>query len=96
MTDDQTFHTRVQALLSHAVAGLDDDDRAERIAWCQAHDAHGVRMYPPTDDDVIEFRWGGRTLAMIHKDVLDTDEPIRRAEFIADVPDTLPDGWAEQ
>jgi hypothetical protein len=40
---------RVADLLHHAVASLDPADRDERIADCQAHNEHGVRMYPGTN-----------------------------------------------
>ena len=86
MTDDQADH-RLRELLAAAVAGLDPIDREERIAWCQELGEHGVRMHLADDDDVLEFRWGGRRLAMIHRDALLEDGPIE-AEFIADVPDT--------
>jgi hypothetical protein len=76
-------------ILHHAVAGLDPADRDERIAYCRAHDEHGVRMHLATDDDLIEFTWGGRTLAMVHRDVLLDDQPLPRPEFIAALPDTV-------
>lgn len=94
MTDQTTF--RVRAILTEAVASLDPADLNERIAWCREHNQHGVRMHTNADDDLLEFRWGGRTLAMVHRDVLTGDGPIR-AEFIAEtpVPDTVPDAWTD-
>ncbi|TVX95897.1 hypothetical protein FPV58_26670 [Mycolicibacterium porcinum] len=93
MSDDQ-LPARVHEILTAAVADLDPSDRAERIAWCHATGQHGVRMHPSTEDDLLEFRWGGRTLAMVHRDVLADDGPIQR-EFIAEatVPDTVPHEW---
>ncbi|OBJ95130.1 hypothetical protein A5746_01880 [Mycolicibacterium conceptionense] len=96
MSDDQT-QNRVQEILTAAVADLDPSDRAERIAWCHATGQHGVRMYPSDDDDLLDFRWGGRTLAMVHRDVLTGDGPIQR-EFISEdaVPDTVPAEWTDE
>jgi hypothetical protein len=87
---------RIQALLGSAVANLDPDDRAERIAWCQANNEHGVRMHTSDDDGLLDFRWGGRTLAMVRAEDLAGDEPLV-AQFVpAEVPDTVPDEWTEQ
>lgn len=96
--DQDRTQARVHAILAQAVAGLDPVDRAERIAYCRTHNEHGVRMFPATDDDLIEFRWGGRTLAMVQRDVLTaTDDPdiAVAVEFIGDgsVPDTVPPEW---
>jgi hypothetical protein len=74
------------------VARLDPADRAERITYCQQNNQHGVRMHLTDNDDLIEFRWGGRTLAMIPRDVLLDDQPLPAPVFIsADIPDT-PEG----
>lgn len=82
---------RVRDLIQHAVAGLDPTDRAERIAYCRAHKEHGVRAHISDEDDLIEFVWGGRRLAMARVDDLFGDEPLV-AEFIAaEVPDHVPD-----
>jgi hypothetical protein len=61
VTTPDPLPARVRALLTDAVARLDPADRAERIAYCQAHDEHGTRMHLTDDDNLIEFRWGGRT-----------------------------------
>jgi hypothetical protein len=80
MVDDTQLMARVRALLESATAGLDPADRAERIAWCREHDQHGVRMR--TDPDgLLEFVWGGRTLALIRAADLDSELPLR-GEFI--------------
>jgi hypothetical protein len=89
MTDNPDLNPdKVRAIIAHAVAGLDPQDRAEREAWCIEHDAHGVRMYPGgyDDPDAIEFKWGGRRLALVPRDVLTGDEPIA-ATFIPDDDD---------
>jgi hypothetical protein len=49
----------VRSLLTHAVAGLDPADRAERMAWCRRHQQHGVTMHTDNNDDLVELRWGG-------------------------------------
>ena len=91
MTDDP-LNDRVRLLLTHAVAALDPADRAERIAWCQDNDAHGIRMFPG-DDGLLEFRWGGRRLALVAAADLADGAPLA-ADFVADtLPDTVPDDW---
>lgn len=87
----------LRQMLTAAVAGLDPEDVAERIAWCRANGQHGVRMHTSDQDDLLDFRWGGRTLAMVHRDVLSEDEDgVVVAEFVAsEVPDVVPDDWAD-
>jgi len=94
MINDQTT-ARVRAILTEAIAGLDPADLNERIAWCREHNQHGVRMHTTADDDLLEFRWGGRRLALVRADDLADPDAVLRAEFVADdVPDTVPDDWA--
>lgn len=85
---------RVRDLIVDAVARLDPQDHAERVAYCQQSGQHGVRMHFDQGDDLVEFRWGGRRLALLPRVVLLDDRPLPRAEFIANVPDTIPDDWA--
>lgn len=83
MTDDHTddpMHNKVQILLAHAVAGLHPTDLAERVDYCREHNQHGIRLHPSPDDDLLEFRWGGKTLCMIRRDVLFGDGPIMDVE----------------
>ena len=95
MSNDDPLHDRIGLLLTHAVAALDPADRAERIAWCQANDAHGIRMHPG-DDGILEFRWGGRRLALVAAADLAAGAPLA-ADFVADdLPDTVPDDWTER
>lgn len=93
MTDQLTndeFSQRVQALITNALCGLDPQDREERIAYCREHDEHGVRVF--TDPDgVLEFRWGGRTLAMVSGEDLGSSDPLDIVFQAADCPDTVPD-----
>jgi hypothetical protein len=89
MTTPDPLPARVHTLLTDALARLDPADRAERISHCQATGEHGVRMHLTEDDDLLEFKWGGKRLAMIPRDVLLDDEPLPQPTFIADLPDTL-------
>lgn len=94
MTDTEIRPERVREVIEHAVANLPPSDREERIAWCQANDTHGVRMFIDEADDVIEFHWGGRKLAVFRRDVLTNDEPVHfEMAPIEEVPDTLPEDW---
>lgn len=89
-----TFTARFAALVAQAVAGLDPDDRAERIAYCRANDAHGVRTHTGTDG-LIEITWGGRKLALVAAADLEAGVALE-AEFIAEeAPDTVPPEWQE-
>lgn len=93
MTDDDAFGSRVQALLTHALQNLTPEDFAARVDWCQQHDPHGVVMHTDADDDMLRFEWPrGRTLLIVQRDVLLSDEPFT-ATFIAETPDTIPDDW---
>ncbi len=86
--NDEQLGSRVRALLAHAVVGLDVADQAERVAYCVEHDEHGIRMHRADDDDLIEFRWVGRPLAMVRRQDLTTDTPLT-AEYITEVPNTI-------
>jgi hypothetical protein len=94
--DNDPLPARVRELLTDAVNRLDRRDYAERVSFCQATGQHGTRMHLTPDDDLIEFRWGGRTLAMIPRSVLFDDQPLPEPQFIADTPDTLPADWTDQ
>jgi hypothetical protein len=79
---------RMRAIIATAVAGLTPQDRAAREAWCVANNSHGVRMFPASDhDDVVEFRWGNRSLAMVRLDDLLGDGPLHGVYQSDDVPD---------
>lgn len=85
--DNTVLMRRVRELVEIAVAALDPFDRDERIAYCREHDQHGVRMFPDSDG-LLEFRWGGRRLAMVRAADLDSDAPLQ-AEFQCEIPDTI-------
>lgn len=94
MTDIDRTAERTALLLRAAVAGLDPTDRAERINHCRTTGQHGIRSH--TDQHgVIEFRWGGRLLAVIHTDLLDSDHPIGAHFTPSEVPDHLPPEWQQ-
>jgi hypothetical protein len=88
MTQPEINPDRVRAVITHAVNGLDPQDRAERVAHCLTHNQHGVTMHPDTADNLVEFRWGGRTLALLPVDVLTGDGPLH-GEFVSEAPDDL-------
>jgi hypothetical protein len=85
--DDTLFLARVQHILAESVKALPEQDRAERIAWCRRTGQHGVRAYPAPD--CIRFEWGGRTLAVVDRDVFADGaylEPLQMT-FSRAVPD---------
>jgi hypothetical protein len=91
MTTPDPLPTRVRELLTDAVNRLGLADRAERISYAQATGNHGVTMHLDADDDLVEFKWGGKPLAMVPRDVLLDDQPLPEPTFIAQPPDTIPD-----
>jgi hypothetical protein len=78
---------RVRAILTHAINGLSPQDRAERIAYCNQH-GHGASAHPDPQDDVLEFRWGGRPLAFVPFAVLRGDGPIV-GQFVSELADDI-------
>lgn len=91
---DTDYEARVNKLLSAAVHGLDPADIAERIAYCRANNTHGVRMHTNADDDLIEFRWGGRRLVLVAAAALASDEPLAAGFVPEEIPDTVPSDWS--
>jgi hypothetical protein len=59
---------RLHGVLVSSLNGLSDEDRAERIAWCQANGVHGVQAVPAGES--TEYHWGGRLLAVVQNEVL--------------------------
>ncbi|KZS80266.1 hypothetical protein B4U45_27910 [Mycobacterium persicum] len=92
ITDDQ-YAQRVRAVLEHAMSALTPEDYAARVTYCRDNNCPGIRMHPG-DDGLIEFRWGGRRLAMVHADTLNNDRPMQFG-LVNDqpTPDTVPDEW---
>jgi hypothetical protein len=74
MKNDDINPNKVQTLLNDAITGLDRQDLAERIAWCIQNGVHGATMHP--EDGVIEFKFGGRRLALVPVDALCGDGPL--------------------
>lgn len=96
MTDDQApVLLRVRDVINDAIARLTAEDRERRIAYCREHDQHGVRMHLTEGDDLIEFRWGGKSLAIIPRELLLDDGPLPVPELVAEVPDTI-DGLTDE
>lgn len=91
MTDlDAAFAERVQYIISSSIAGLDEEDRAERIAYCRRNDLHGVTCFEDAGD--LRLEWGGRPLAVVPRSVFDDEAlhgPPPVAVFTPDVPDDL-------
>ncbi|MDC8981246.1 hypothetical protein [Mycobacterium marinum] len=94
--DDQVAE-RVRELLRHAVAALTPNDYTARVTHCRDHNEHGIRMHFD-GDDLIEFRWGGRRLALCHRNTLLNDNGPFQFELVNDqpIPDTIPDEWTQQ
>jgi hypothetical protein len=93
MTDDlnnERFALRVRELIADAVNALDPADREERIRYCRETGRHGVSVVCNPEDEVLEFRWGGRRLALAHNSELDSAGPLN-AMFISEMPDVVPD-----
>lgn len=99
MTDDQTpdhVLLRVRDVITDATARLTPEDREHRIAYCIEHDQHGVRMHLTEGDDLIEFRWGGKSLALVPRELLFDDGPLPVPDMDAELPDTIPPEWMER
>jgi hypothetical protein len=62
---------RVQAAIQAALDAMPADVKAERVAWCQKNDQHGVTMY--RSDAGIDLQWAGQRLAFIDADALTED-----------------------
>ncbi|OBK74857.1 hypothetical protein [Mycobacterium sp. 1274761.0] len=84
MTDVNDLNPeKVRQLIANAWSALDPADRAERFAHDIEHGVPGVTMHP--QGEAIEFVRGGRTLALVHRDLLCGDGPLDAdAEFVAD------------
>ncbi|WP_370501151.1 hypothetical protein NWT09_13140 [Mycolicibacterium sp. jd] len=62
------YRARIRALAAAAIASLDPQDRAERIAFCRRDAGEDQPAISITVDplvDVIELQWGGRPLTTI-------------------------------
>lgn len=84
---------RIAQVIAAAIAGLSPEDRAERIAYCQRHNWHGVD-YGVNDHEEMELYWPGgpesRLLAVLPKNAL-SEEGLRHPLGMTslDVPDDL-------
>lgn len=75
---------KVRHLIADAWAALDAQDRAERLAYDEAHRISGTTMQSD-EHGMIEFVRGGRRLALVHRDLLigPGDLEVER-EFVSD------------
>ncbi len=86
----------IRDLIAAATTALDPQDQAARIAWCRQTGQHGVRVHVTDADDLLDFWWGGRRLAMVRRADLFSGEPLA-ASFVPDcVPDAVPPEWGQQ
>jgi hypothetical protein len=90
----ESFNEKVRQVIAEAIAGLDPDDRAERIAYCREHDEHGVRA--KVEGEGVEFTWGGKLLAVVERALLTNDDlEMVAGQRIEPVPDTIPEEWGD-
>lgn len=68
------FDEKISHIISASIAGLDPQDREERIRHCQETGEHGVRASEDLED--LALTWGGRPLAVVPRDVLADDVPL--------------------
>lgn len=72
--DDAAFWARVTYILEQSIAALTPEDVAARIEHCQRTGQHGVRVEEADDTGLrMRFVWGGRTLAVVERDVFADD-----------------------
>lgn len=71
LENEPMFWARLQFIIERSVAGLDEQDRAERIAWCRRTGRHGVTVLH--EGDGLRLEWGGSTLAVIDPQVFEDD-----------------------
>lgn len=77
--DGLLFWSRLQYILEQSVRALPEDDREQRVAWCQETGNHGVGTKIGETDDELVFSWGGRVLARVFLNVFNDDsffEPL--------------------
>lgn len=84
--EDVAFWTRVADILEASVDGLAETDRLARIEYCQRTGEHGIRAFD--DGDAVEFKWGGRPLAVVDRDVFVPGAEVAGA-WIPSAPDDL-------
>lgn len=76
---DIRFEARLEHILSAAVAGLSEEDRAARIQWCRESGQHGVTMHP--EPAGARFEWGGQTLAVVDRELFADDAYLRDVQI---------------
>jgi hypothetical protein len=88
-----TMDEKIRQVAETAVAGLTEQDRAARVAWCRETGEHGIRAL--VEGDAVVLTWGGRKLADVERAVLvDDGAELPAGEFVrGGVPDTIPEDW---
>lgn len=72
--DDVLFWARFTHIINTALAGLSEQDMAERLAHCRATGQHGISAQEAdASGGAVRLVWGGRTLAVVSRSVF-TDE----------------------
>ncbi|GLE53733.1 hypothetical protein [Mycobacterium montefiorense] len=95
VTDDE-LNDRITRIITDAIDALDAEDIQARVAWCQQHDAHGVRVFFDEADDIIEIRWGNKPLIMASRSTLLDSAPLQPPVFVVEPPDCVPPDWTDQ
>ena len=77
-----------------ALHALPIEDLVDRIDYCRVHNLHGMVVWPIEEPPGIEVHWGGRLLAVVPLELLDSDEPIQAPDMVnGHVPDVIPPEW---
>jgi hypothetical protein len=67
---------RIQYVIQAALDAMPEDVKAERVAWCQERDQHGVTVY--RSEAGVDLQWAGQRLAFIDADALTEDSLLFR------------------
>lgn len=81
---DIRFDARLQRILQVAVAGLPEEECAQRVAWCQETGQHGITMQPHQVG--ATFHWGGRLLVVVDYGVFADDAYLRDLDITMHPP----------
>jgi len=82
--DDALFWARFQHITNAAMAALTEADAAERVAWCQSTGRHGIEVEEAdSTGQFVRLVWGGKTLAVIARDLFDDDAYFEGIDLIS-------------
>lgn len=84
----------VAVIAERAVAGLSEAHRQRRIAYCVAHDEHGISIEINDELGTFSLHWGGEPLVTGQRWVLFADE-VPELELVTWSPGEIPDTVAE-